>query len=90
MSTKTNKSKIKNLVKDMLKESNRIAIQKIERVLNSGSIDLDSWNEDNGKMILPKSIVIAILNSEAKQYSAKGTSFEREVNKNVKNIEYFL
>jgi len=41
-------------------------------------------------MILPKCIVVAVLESEADQYKATGTSFEKEVKKEVRNLRCFI
>lgn len=90
MKTQEKKNKIKSLAEDMLKESFDAMIKKVEKALNSGVIDVDSWNENNSPMILPKCIVTAILQNESTQYEAKGTSFEKQVKKEVKNIRYFL
>ena len=86
----TKKEKIKELVKEMLIESHNKAMQNIDRVLNSGCIDIDSWDEKIAPMILPKAILTAILENEAIQYTAKGTIFDRKIKKEVKNIKYFL
>lgn len=87
---KSNKEKIAELVKEMLNESHELMIKKIDKVLNSGCVDVESWSEDNSPMILPKCIVTAILQHESTQYEGKGTSFEKQVKKEVKNIRYFL
>jgi hypothetical protein len=84
------KEKIKELVKDMLIESHQKAIQNIDKVLNSGCIDIDDWDDKNAPMVLPKTILTAILENEARQYTARGTSFEKQMKKEVKNIRYFL
>lgn len=84
------KRKIKSLVKEMLKESHKAMIGKIDRTLNSGAIDIDAWSESYAPMILPKCIVIALLQNESRQYSGRGTSFEKRVKREVKNISYFL
>mgnify|MGYP003338283452 CR=1 FL=1 len=81
------KEKIKSLVIDMLKESNNAMIKKIDKLLTSGAIDIDNWDE---RMILPKCIVTALLQDESTQYEGKGTSFEKQVKKEVKNLKYFL
>lgn len=90
MTTQEKKNKIKSLTEDMLKESFGSMIKKVEKALNSGVIDVDSWDENNNPMILPKCIVTAILQDESTQYEGKGTSFEKQVKKEVKNIRYFL
>lgn len=87
---KSNKEKIKELTVKMLKESYEAAIENIDKVLNSGAIDPEKWDENYNKMILPKSIVVAILEEEATQYDAKGTSFEKQVKKDAKNIRRFI
>ena len=85
------KAKIKKLVNEMLNDSVKaIKSRLIDKALNSGAIDIEGWSEDHSPMILPKSIVIDLLNHEADQYSARGTSFEKQVKKNVKNIGLFL
>lgn len=84
------KRKIKSLVEDMLNESHEAMIKKIDKVLNSGYVDVDGWDENHNPMILPKCIVTAILQNESKQYEGKGTSFEKEIKKEVKNIKYFI
>ena len=90
MTTQEKKNKIKSLAEDMLKESFDAMIKKVEKALNSGAIDIDSWDENNNPMILPKCIVTAILQDESTQYEGKGTSFEKQVKKEVQNIRYYL
>ena len=90
MQMKSNKEQIAELVKEMLTESHEAMLNKIDKVLNSGCVDTESWNEYNSPMILPKCIVTAILQNESTQYEAKGTSFEKQVKKEVRNIRCFL
>ena len=90
MKTEEKKNNIKLLAEDMLKESFNDMIKKVEKVLNSGAIDIDSWDKNNKPMIIPKCIVTAILQDELTQYEGKGTSFEKQIKKEVKNIRYFI
>jgi hypothetical protein len=90
METQIKKAKIKSLVSDMLKDSYEAMIKKIDKALDSGAIDVDGWDEHKSPMILPKCIVTAILQSESTQYEGKGTSFERQVKKEVRNIRCFI
>ena len=85
-----NKEKIKNLTIQMLDESYKHSLKKIDKALNSGAIDLDAWDENVNPMLIPKAILIAILLDEADQHDCKGTSFGRQVNRDAKNIGYFL
>lgn len=90
MNTNTKKTKVKKLVADMLKQSHKAMVKDIEKALNSGSIDIESWDGVNSPMILPKVIVTALLIKESKQYEAKGTQFEKQVKKDVQNLLYFI
>jgi hypothetical protein len=84
------RNKVKTLAEDMLTESFELMIKKVEKVLTSGAIDIESWDEKNSPMILPKCIVTAILQNESTQYEGKGTTFEKQIKGEVKNIRYFL
>ena len=84
------KEKIKELVKDMLIESHQKAMKNIDKVLNSSCVDIDGWDEKCAPMVLPKTILTAILENEARQYTARGTSHEKQMKKDVRNIHYFI
>lgn len=88
--TAQKRKKIKSLVVDMMKESYEHMIKKIDTALDSSAVDIDGWDELYSPMILPKCIITAILEGESTQYSASGTSFEKQIKKEVKNIRYFL
>lgn len=90
METQNKKEKIKSLVIEMLNQSHNAMIKDIDRAINSGALDIDNWNESDKPMIIPKIIVTTILQKESKQYEAKGTSFEKQIKKEVKNLHYFL
>ena len=87
---KNKREKIKSLVYDMLQESHIAMVNKIDSVLDSGAIDIEGWNEYDKPMILPKCIVTAILQNESHAYEGKGTSYEKMIKHQVKNIKYFI
>lgn len=87
---KSNKEQIAELVKEMLNQSHKVMLKKIDKVLNSGGVDTETWNKYDSPMILPRCIIVAILQDESTQYEAKGTSFEKEMKKEIRNIRYFL
>ena len=74
----------------MLKNSLKEMEAKIDKALNSGALDIDNWDENSNSMILPKVIVVAIMETEADQYKGSGTSFEKEVKKEVRNLKCFI
>ncbi len=86
----TNRQKIKRSTDKLLGEAVSHMKRKIVKALQSGVLDTEGWNEDVNGMILPKIILIAILENEANQYKAEGTSFEKEVKKEVANLKLFL
>jgi hypothetical protein len=90
MDTKTKAETIKSHVLDMLEKSFKNMVKKVDKAVNSGAVDVDDWSADNNPMTLPKIIVIAILKDESTQYEGKGTSFEKQIKKEVKNLRYFL
>jgi len=87
MTNQDKENQIKSLAYEMLEDSYGCMVDRVEKVLRSGAIDIDGWS---GNMFLPKCIVKAILMDESLQYSARGTSFEKEVEKTVNNIMYFI
>ena len=84
------KLKIKALVNEMLEISRHRMSDKIDVALNSGALDIDNWEEDNNPMILPRIIITALLKDESTQYDARGTSFEKEIKKGVRNLTYYV
>jgi hypothetical protein len=85
---KRKKAKLKRIASELLKDSQKAMKDKIDKAINSGSLDIDSWDERT--FILPKIIAAALLEDEAEQYKGKGTSFEKSVKKEIKNLRYFL
>jgi len=86
----TKAEKIEQLTNELLENSIEHIKRNIKKSISSGAIDVDSWDEKVDFMILPKSIIIACLNEESDQYSAKSTCFEKRIKKEVKNISYYL
>jgi len=81
---------IETHVKKMLANSQKAMVAKIKQIIESGAIDLANYDTTNNSMVLPKAIVMALLETEAKQYEAKGTAFEKQIKQDVKNIKCFI
>lgn len=64
--------------------------ERINRVVNSGCIDVDNWNDNINPMLLPKAILSAIYSDYAESISGKGTCFEKSQKKEINNIKLFL
>ena len=90
MDNKEKRNKIKELTEELLSDSFAAMVKKIDKVIYSGVINIDSWDEDCNPMTLPKCIAIALLQDESRQYDGTGTSFEKQVKKEVTRIRYLL
>jgi hypothetical protein len=67
----SNKTRIKLLVKSMLRESNKNMLRDLDRILKSSANSTGDLDDDTISTILPKSILKIILHNESKQHSAK-------------------
>ena len=90
MAEKTNKEKIEELALSTLDIAIQNMKKQVKRAIDSGALNIDDWDINVNPMILPKIIVKAILEDEATQYEARGTAFEKEVKKEVKNLKLFI
>jgi hypothetical protein len=92
MTTNKKKAKIKSLVNCQLKVAIKQMRENIDRALNSGAIDIDGWDENISRMVLPNTIVVAILEdaSSSSILNGRGTKYEKRVKREVKNIRYFI
>lgn len=73
--------------KDLFKNQ---LLPKVERAINSGAIDPDYWDERNEDMILPKCIVIAILEDVADNCKTNNKTIKRQMNREIKNLKLFI
>jgi hypothetical protein len=91
MDTVEKRELFKHRIKGMFREVEAQLEGKVDKIMSSGAIDIDEWDpNDNNPMILPKSFMVAFLRDEANQFTATGTSFEKEVKRDAKNIGYHL
>lgn len=81
---------IEKLVIEMLEDSIEKIHKSIPKAIKSGALDIDGWNPKVNPMVLPKIILMAVLESEAGQYKGSGTSFEKQIRKEVNNLKMFI
>lgn len=84
------KNYIKQHVELLMEQSKNSMLENLNDLLKSGAIDIDKYDPKVNPMIEPKAIFIALMNEEINQYSAKGTSFEKQIKKEVKNLANFI
>lgn len=84
------KQKIEQFALEMLNESLEAMKTKVRQAIASGVLDIENWDEKFSPMVLPKAIVTACLESETYQFGGKGTSFEKQIKKDVKKLRYYI
>lgn len=87
----TKKEKLKKLTNEVLKGAYEAMLAQVDKCIESGALDIDSWDPDkDGFMLLPKIITVALMDIERDQYTARGTSHDRFVRKQISNLKYYL
>jgi DNA replication protein DnaD len=89
MSLEQTKDFVYNQALEMLEISKDLMVRSINKIINSGLVDWDSF-DINKKMIIPKTILLAVLEEEAQGYKGKGTSLERKVRKTANKYKEIL
>lgn len=77
------KKEYRQKCKQLKKEANKLIDDRIEKLLNSGAIDLKKWDND---FILPKAVMAVIGSEIAFQFKP----FTPEGKKAVNNFKYFI
>ena len=77
------KTQLKKKIKELIKQSNKSMIKNLDKIINSGAIDLTQY-ENN--YILPKICICALFKEERFQYKPLSNKARKE----LKNLEYFL
>jgi len=91
MNNTKKKNLIKRHVKIMMRDSQKHMMEKLEKVLVSGCIDLENWDAENAPMIVPKAIMCALLDNEHFQYAPPKTiASYKQWKKEKRNITYFI
>lgn len=90
MTRKQKEKHIRKLSYGMLWDSYKAMRENVERVMKSGVVDIDDWDDKNSPMVTPKCITAAILEHEKYQYLGTGTAQEKNVKNQIRNILYFL
>lgn len=78
------------LCSDLLKDSIERMNESIIKAINSGAIDIESWDATHNKYYIPKIIIKAVLENEADIYFWEASSFQKSVKKEVNNLKLFL
>lgn len=88
MSEEAKKTIIREHVENTINNAVKAMKENLERVLKSGCIDIEGYDENINPMVLPKAIVTALLEEEASQLTP--FSKNKEFEENRKNIKHFI
>ena len=77
------KTQLRNYTNKLISEAVKGIRKNMEKAIASGSMNIQEA-EDN--YILPRSLLIALLNEEINQFDCSGTCYEKQVKKEAKNI----
>lgn len=86
----TKQEKIREHVVGMLEMSYEAMLKKVDKAINCGFFDIESWDENDAPMLLPKTIITAILQDEGRQYLGRGTRHEKKVKRDANKLQIFL
>lgn len=77
------KKELRKKTRQLIQDSAQWMRRDIERVLLSGAVDYA--NAENN-YVLPKTIMLALLKEQMRNYDGKGTSYEKQIKKDAENI----
>lgn len=83
------KAYIETHVEAYIDEMAKVMKNNLKRVLNSGALDIDSFNPEKPDMFLPKAITQALIINYSQVIKPKPSQFE-EHQKEVRNILKFI
>lgn len=77
--TKKQKERIfRATTKALIKDANKLMLQKLDKVFESGAFDVQEYELN---YLLPKAILVALAKEVVHQYSPRGCSFDKKCKK---------
>ena len=86
----TKAEKVEALVLGMLSDCVDRMKKDVKKIISSSAVRHDDWDEDNDPMLLPKSILIAVLEGNAEQYLCKLSPYSIIIRKDANKIKNHL
>lgn len=90
MTRKQKEKIVRQLVWNMIRESAYHAQSRVTEAIKSGAINIDEYDFEHAPYVLPKTITAALLQAEIRPLLGKGTKYEKQVKKDIKNLLHFL
>ena len=84
---KDKKIKIHNLTEKLLNDSYVAMQQNIYKAINSGVLDIESWDETKNPTVIPKIIVITLLEKEAEHYNSISFYYHKHIETEIQNLK---
>jgi hypothetical protein len=82
--------KIALLANELITNASESAKGQVEKAIKCGALNIDEWEEGRNQLIIPKIIAIAVIEENIDYLKGIRTGFEKEINKEVKNLKMFL
>lgn len=77
------KKEVRKKTRELIQYTSKWMRRDLEKVLSSGCINLNNWESN---YLLPKTIMLALHQEQMRNYDGRGTSYERKIKKEAKNI----
>lgn len=84
------KKYIKDLVSSHIDHVANDMKSQIDKALNCGALDIDSYDPKVNGMVIPKIILVTLLENSADNLRCKGSSIEEEIKSEVDNLKCFV
>lgn len=84
------KQQVQDLVIEMLNSSFEAMKKKAIEAINSDAVNTENWSEVINPMILPKTIVSAVLERECTQYIHPDKKEAKKQRKEINHIKYYI
>lgn len=77
------KKEVRKKTRQLIQQSAQWMRRDLEKVLLSGAVDYANAENNNR---LPKTIMLALLKEQMRNYDGRGTSYEKQIKKDSDNI----
>ena len=85
-----NEIEINRLTTQFLADAYIAMEAKIQKAIRCGALDIDGWDPEKNSLVIPKTIVCALLEGEIHNWNGNRTGFEKQIKKDVRNLRKIM
>ena len=85
-----NQFEIKKHVESLLADAYINMEKKIERAITCDALDIEGWDPEKNSLVIPKTIICALLEGEIHNWDGNRTGFEKQIKKDVRNLRRIM